>query len=115
MSAISAASSADAMLLPAAAPALGRGEKAAREFEAQLIGTVLESLEKTFATLPGEDAMAGEDDYNYLGTEALATGLAAGGGFGIARLISEHLPSEHAGSQQPISEHQISEHQGARR
>jgi hypothetical protein len=93
MSAIPAASSADAMLLPAAAP-LGRGEKAAREFEAQLIGTVLESLEKTFATLPGENAMAGQDDYNYLGSEALATGLAAAGGFGIARLIEKSLPPE---------------------
>jgi Rod binding domain-containing protein len=72
-------------------PALGRGQRAAREFEAQLIGTVLESLEKTFAALPGQDAMAGEDDYNYLGTHALAATLAAGGGFGIARMISWYL------------------------
>jgi Rod binding domain-containing protein len=70
---------------------LGKGVKAAREFEAQLIGTVLESLEKTFAAVPGQDAMAGEDDYNYLGTQALASAVAAGGGFGIARLISAHL------------------------
>jgi Rod binding domain-containing protein len=101
MSAISAASSANAMLLPAATPAPGRGEKAAREFEAQLIGTVLESLEKTFATLPGEDAIAGQDDYNYLGSEALATGLAAAGGFGIARMIEKSLPAEHVISAQP--------------
>jgi Rod binding domain-containing protein len=79
-----------ASTLPAA-PALGKGQKAAREFEAQLIGTVLQSLEKTFADLPGEDAMAGSDDYNYLGTQALASALAAGGGFGIAHLISRHL------------------------
>ena len=83
--------SAAAMLPPLATPALGKGQKAAREFEAQLIGTVLESLEKTFATLPGQDAIAGQDDYNYLGVQALATGLAAGGGFGIAKMISEHL------------------------
>jgi Rod binding domain-containing protein len=80
-----------AMLPSAAALASGRGPKAAREFEAQLIGTVLQSLEKTFATVPGEDAMAGEDDYNYLGTQALASAVAAGGGFGIARLIAQHL------------------------
>jgi Rod binding domain-containing protein len=80
-----------ATLLPAAKPALGQGPKAAREFEAQLIGSVLESFEKTFATLPGQDAMAGEDDYNYLGTQALASAIAAGGGFGIAKMISEHL------------------------
>src|SRR5271154_5507623 len=63
-----------ATLPPLATPALGKGPKAAREFEAQLIGGVLQSLEKTFAALPGQDAMAGEDDYNYLGTQALATG-----------------------------------------
>jgi Rod binding domain-containing protein len=80
-----------AMLSSSAKPALGKGPKAAREFEAQLIGTVLQSLEKTFAAIPGQDAMAGEDDYNYLGTQALASAVAAGGGFGIARLITEHL------------------------
>lgn len=72
-------------------PALGKGQKAAHEFEAQLIGTVLESLEKTFASLPGQEAIAGQDDYNYLGTQALASSLAAGGGFGIAKMILEHL------------------------
>jgi Rod binding domain-containing protein len=95
MSTISGFSSsglAAAATLPSSAmPALGKGPKAAREFEAQLIGTVLQSLEKTFAAVPGQDAMAGEDDYNYLGTQALASAVAAGGGFGIARMISEHL------------------------
>ena len=93
-----------AALPPLAAPVLGKGQKAAREFEAQLIGTVLESLEKTFATLPGQDAMAGEDDYNYLGTQALATAIAAGGGFGIAKIITAHLeasPAAHQGLSQP--------------
>jgi len=70
-----------------------RGAKAAREFEARLIGSLLESLEKTFATLPGENTIAGADDYNYLGTQALAEGLAARGGFGIAAMISRHLPA----------------------
>jgi hypothetical protein len=79
------------MLPPEAVPALGKGAKAAREFEAQLIGSVLESLEKSFAAVPGQDAMAGEDDYNYLGTQALASAIAARGGFGIAKLIAGHL------------------------
>jgi len=69
-----------------------RGAKAARQFEANLIASMLESLEKTFATVPGEDSLAGADDYNYLGTQALASGLAARGGFGIADLIIRHLP-----------------------
>jgi Rod binding domain-containing protein len=91
ISGLSPGISAAATLPPAVTPDLGKGRKAAREFEAQLIGTVLESLEKTFATLPGQNAVAGEDDYNYLGTQALASAVAAGGGFGIARMISAHL------------------------
>lgn len=70
-----------------------RGVRAAREFEASLIASLLESLEKTFAALPGETSLAGADDYNYLGTAALASGIAAHGGFGIAALISAHLPA----------------------
>jgi hypothetical protein len=35
--------------------------------------------------------MAGEDDYNYLGTQAFSSAIAAGGGFGIAKMICEHL------------------------
>ena len=68
-----------------------RSGKAAREFEAELIGSLLANLEKTFATVPGENNLPGEDNYNYLGTEALASALAASGGFGIARLIARHL------------------------
>jgi len=74
-----------------------KGAKAAREFEANLIASLLESLEKTFATVPGQDSLPGADDYNYLGTQALAAGLAARGGFGIASMISEHLPHEGKG------------------
>jgi Rod binding domain-containing protein len=97
ISGLSSSALATAATLPSAVtPALGKGPKAAREFEAQLIGTVLQSLEKTFAALPGQDAMAGEDDYNYLGTQALASAVAAGGGFGIARLIGQHLGSTKA-------------------
>jgi len=81
-----------ASLLPPVT-SLGRGANAAREFEAQLIGTILESLEKSFATIPGQGAMAGEDDYNYLGTQALASAISAGGGFGLAKLITAHLPA----------------------
>jgi len=87
-------------LNPAVSPSLtiatklpGRGAKAAREFEASLIGSLLESMEKTFATLPGEDTIPGADNYNYLGTQALAEGIAARGGFGIAAMITRHLPA----------------------
>ncbi len=71
----------------------GRGAHAARDFEASLIGSLLESMEKTFAALPGDSTVPGADDYNYLGSQALAQGLADRGGFGIAAMISEHLPA----------------------
>jgi Rod binding domain-containing protein len=70
---------------------LERGARAAREFETHLIEPLLESLEKTFGTVPGEDSVPGADDYDYLGTQALAEVLAAHGGFGIAAMISRHL------------------------
>jgi Rod binding domain-containing protein len=87
-------SGAAATMPPAAAPDLSKGRKAAREFEAQLIESVLQSFEKTFATLPGQDASPGEDNYNYMGTQALAGAMATGRGFGIAAMISAHLPHE---------------------
>jgi Rod binding domain-containing protein len=77
--------------LAATSPAAARGQKAAREFEAQLIGNLLEEMQKTFTALPGDDVPAGSEDYNYLGTQALAGALADRGGFGIARLISRYL------------------------
>ena len=75
-----------------------RGVRAAREFEASLIASLLESLEKTFASVPGDPPLAGSDDYNYLGTLALASGVAARGGFGIAALIARSLAA-HAGKE----------------
>lgn len=87
-------SRASGAIFSAPPPDLSQGRKAAREFEAQLIASVLESFEKTFATLPGQDAAPGEDNYNYMGTQALASAIAAGGGFGIAQMISAHLPHE---------------------
>jgi hypothetical protein len=79
-----------------------RGAKAARDFEAYLIGTLLEGVEKTFAAMPGQDAMAGSDDYNYLATRALAQGIAERGGFGIASMVRQHL-ALNEGKGQPVS------------
>jgi hypothetical protein len=68
-----------------------RGQKAAREFEAQLIGNLLDEIQKTFTALPGQDSAVGSEDYSFLGTRALAGALADRGGFGIAALISGYL------------------------
>jgi Rod binding domain-containing protein len=80
--------------LAAPAAVSARGAKAAREFEAQLIGSLLESMEKTFAAVPGDDSVPGSDNYNFLGTHALAEAIADRGGFGIAAMITRHLPLE---------------------
>ena len=65
--------------------------RAAREFEAILLGSVLGSLEKTFASFPGKEQSVGADDYSYMATQALASSLAASGGIGIAKMIARDL------------------------
>jgi len=93
MNSISLASAAALSSLATPAPASIRGAKAARDFEAHLLGSLLESMEKTYATLPGENATPGADDYNYIATQALAQALAEHGGFGIGDMITRHLPA----------------------
>lgn len=66
---------------------------AAEEFEAHLIGSLLESVEKTFASTGEGSGIPGGDNYNYLGNEALAQVMMKAGGFGIARLLASHLES----------------------
>ncbi len=73
---------------PAAASRLKLGP--AQEFESQLLSSLLNSVEKTFATVPGGE-VAGGDEYDYLGNTALASVLASGKGFGIASFIMKKL------------------------
>jgi Rod binding domain-containing protein len=75
---------------PPSAKAIGKNEKAARDFEALLLTPVLDSLEKTLSG--NEDSKTpGASDYRLMGTQALAQAIAARGGIGIARLILRHL------------------------
>jgi Rod binding domain-containing protein len=60
---------------------------AAQQFEALLLNTLLSPLEKSFSSVPGQKDMPGGDSYAYLGTQALASGLEASGGLGIAQMI----------------------------
>jgi Rod binding domain-containing protein len=62
-----------------------KAEKAAADFEGILLASVMESLAKTFAG--ASDATPGMQDYSYMGSQALASAVAAHGGIGIARLI----------------------------
>ncbi len=75
---------------PPSAKAIGKNEKAARDFEALLLTPVLDSLEKTFSG--SEDSKTpGASDYRLMGTQALAQAIAAHGGIGIAQLILRHM------------------------
>jgi Rod binding domain-containing protein len=65
--------------------------KAAREFEAVLLNTVLGPLEHTFSSLPGKETDAVSDNYHSLGMQALTSTLAAKGGVGIADMIVKSL------------------------
>jgi Rod binding domain-containing protein len=73
--------------------AVGRADRAARDFEATLIASLLESSEKSFSSLHGEDGSPGSDDYKYLGIKTLSESMADAGGFGVAAIIRQHLPT----------------------
>jgi len=73
-----------------ASPPLGKGEKAARDFEAILLTSLLDSLQRTFSGV--DDSTPGASDYRLMGTQALASAIAQYGGIGISRLILNHLP-----------------------
>ena len=63
-----------------------KAEKAAQDFEAVLLSSLLESLQKSFADTTGESS-PGSDNYAAMGTQALASAISARGGIGIARMI----------------------------
>lgn len=67
-----------------------KNQKAARDFEALLLGPVLDSLQKTFGG-DSDDKTPGASDYRHMATEALTQAIAARGGIGIAQLILRHL------------------------
>ena len=65
--------------------------KAAHEFEAVLLNSMLGPLEHTFSSLPGKETDAVSDNYHSLGMQALSSSLAAKGGVGIADMIVKSL------------------------
>lgn len=82
-------------------PIDGKIRHAAQEFEAVLLNTLLGSLEKTFATLPGTKLETGADQYQSLGAQSLASGLAERGGIGIADLNARSLQAHSKAAHNP--------------
>ena len=65
--------------------------KAARDFEAVLLTSLFGSLEKTFTAIGAKSTDPGSNNYQYMGAQALGSGLAASGGIGIATMIVRNL------------------------
>jgi len=66
-----------------------RACKAAQDFEALLLASLLSPLEKSFSSLSGQDSSG--DDYHYMGVQALAGALSKSGGIGVADLLARQL------------------------
>ena len=58
--------------------------------EAILLRSLLEPL-KSFSKIAGEADSAGQEDYQYMATEAFASAMVSSGGLGIANMISKQL------------------------
>jgi Rod binding domain-containing protein len=79
---------------------------ASRKFEAVLLNSLLGSLEHSFSALPGKKPDSIADNYHAMGMQALASTLAASGGFGIASMIVRNLL--HANGQGPNGQSTLS-------
>ena len=79
----------------------GRLRKVANEFEAQLLGSWLQSLQQTYSIGAGDEDPPTGENYRYLGTQALATSLAQQGGIGIARMLLHSLQLSEAKNSSP--------------
>lgn len=69
-------------------------EKGAMEFESMLLSSWLQQAEQSMATVPGaedDEDSSGRDQMMSLGTQQLASSMAASGGIGIARMIAKAM------------------------
>lgn len=64
-------------------------KKFAKEFEANLLGSLYKNMQHSLGGASDEDP--GADTLTDMGVHALATGIVAGGGIGIANLLIQHL------------------------
>jgi len=67
--------------------------KYAGEFEANLLANLYKDMQHSLGQAPGEED-PGADTLADMGIHALATGISAAGGIGIANLLIRHLISK---------------------
>ena len=72
--------------------------RAAHQFEAVLLNSLLGSLQHSFSSIGGKKADSESTNYDYVGMQALASALAARGGIGIADRIVASLRQHENGS-----------------
>ena len=66
-------------------------DKAARQFETQLLASLLAGLQRALGSVPdGEDSGEGEQ-YKSMTTQSLASAWTAAGGIGLSRILTEAL------------------------
>ena len=75
----------------------GKIRKYAQEFEATLLAKLYKDMQHSLSELPGDED-PGADTLTDMGVHALATGIVAGGGIGIANLLIQRLVSKGARS-----------------
>jgi Rod binding domain-containing protein len=80
-----------------------RVARAAHQFEAVLLNSLLGSLEHSFSALPGKKSDSAADDYHSMGMQALSATLAASGGVGIASMIIRNLMRAKGQSQKNLA------------
>jgi len=72
--------------------------RAAHQFEAILLNSLLGPLEETFAYLGRQSDDPTSNQYQFLGIQTLASSLADRGGLGIAEMIIRNV-TQHDGSE----------------
>ncbi len=70
-----------------------RVAKAALDFEGLLLANWLEAVEQGIRDMGGDELSAGSETMGALGMQALASGIAARGGIGLAKVLLKHLPT----------------------
>lgn len=75
--------------------------RAARQFEAVLLNSLLGSLQHSFSSLGGKKADSESTNYDYVGMQALSSALAARGGIGIANRIVASMRQHESASSLP--------------
>jgi Rod binding domain-containing protein len=83
--------------VPAESPKNVKVLRAGADFEAVLLNAVFGGLQSAFTHLPGaHESGFSKNTYNGIAMQALASGVARGGGIGLGALVTRWLQKRHA-------------------